>query len=206
MGLAKKVYKMKGIESIIEKALSLKAKGLTDKEIGDELHLSPTTISWLLTRNVKGEKPPSDIKIGWRSVGVYPHRIEHLANIMSDIILEEIGDKSNEIDSIVGIALNGIPFATLIGRELHKELIIFRPTGDPKTPGSFSSNYAGIEGKNVVIVDDVLGTGDSVKETITALKENGAVPKLTVVVLNKTDNDEIKGVRLRALFRARNLE
>ena len=197
---------MKGIESIIEKALSLKAKGLTDKEIGDELHLSPTTISWLLTRKVKGEKPPSDIKIGWRSIGVYPHRIEHLANIMSDIIQEEMVVQTDDFDSIVGIALNGIPFATLIGRELHKELIIFRPTGDPKTPGTFSSNYAGIEGKKVVIVDDVLGTGDSVLETIAALKENGAEPMLTVVVLNKTGNDDLKGIRLRALFRARTLE
>jgi orotate phosphoribosyltransferase len=197
---------MKGIETIIEKALSLKATGLTDKEIGDELHLSPTTISWLLTRKVKGEKPPTDIKIGWRSIGVYPHRIEHLANIMSDIIQEEMVAQGDDFDSIVGIALNGIPFATLIGRELHKELIIFRPTGDPKTPGTFSSNYAGVEGKKVVIVDDVLGTGDSVMETIEALKENGAESKLTVVVLNKTGNDDFNGVRLRALFRARTLE
>jgi orotate phosphoribosyltransferase len=200
------VSTMKGIESIIDKALSLKAKGLTDTEIGDELHLSPNTINWLLTRKVKGEKPPSDIKIGWRSVGVYPHRIENLSNIMSDIIQEEMAVQKDDFDSVVGIALNGIPFATLIARELRKELIIFRPSGDDKSHGTFSSNYAGIEGKNVVLVDDVLGTGDSVKNTIANLKEQGATPKLTVVVLNKTEHDEMSGVRLRALFRARTLE
>ena len=197
---------MKGVDSIIEKALALKANGLTDKEIGDELHLSPNTINWLLTRKVKGEKPPTDIKIGWRSVGVLPHRIEHITNIMSDIIIEEIAFQKSEIDSIVGIALNGVPFATLIGRELQKELIIFRPSGDPKVQGSFSSNYAGIEGKKVVIVDDVLGTGDSVRNTISTLRDNGADPKLIVVVINKTEHDEVNGVRLRALFRARTLE
>ena len=90
---------MKGIDTIIEKALSLKAKGLTDKEIGDELHLSPNTISWLLTRKVKGEKPPTDVKIGWRSVGVYPHRIENLSIIMSDIIQEEMVKQKEELDN-----------------------------------------------------------------------------------------------------------
>jgi orotate phosphoribosyltransferase len=196
---------MKGIESIIEKALSLKAKGLSDKEIGDELHLSPNTISWLLTRKVKGEKPPTDIKIGWRSVGVYPHRIESLADIMSDIILEEMVKQKKEIDSIVGIALNGIPFATLIALELQREMIIFRPSGDMKSHGTFSSNYAGVKGKKVVIVDDVLGTGDSVINTITNLKEHGAKPVLTVVVINKTEHDKFGGIPLRALFRARTL-
>jgi orotate phosphoribosyltransferase len=200
------VKEMKGIDSIIDKALNLKAKGLTDKEIGDELHLSSTTISWLLTRKVKGEKPPADIKIGWRSVGVFPHRIERLSNIMSDIIQEEMALKKEDVDSLVGIALNGIPFATLIARELAKELIIFRPSEDVNLAGTFSSNYAGVEGKKVVIIDDVLDSGDSVKNTISTLEENGAVPFLTVVVINKTEHDEISGVRLRALFRARILE
>ena len=195
---------MKGIDTIIEKALSLKAKGLTDKEIGDELHLSPNTISWLLTRKVKGEKPPTDVKIGWRSVGVYPHRIENLSIIMSDIIQEEMVKQKEELDSIVGIALNGIPFATLIARELRRELIIFRPSGN-KEQGTFSSNYAGVKGKKVVIIDDVLGTGESVMNTISSLKEHGAEPILTVVVLNKTEHDDIDNVRLRALFRARTL-
>ncbi|UCH88873.1 MAG: orotate phosphoribosyltransferase-like protein [Thermoplasmata archaeon] len=197
---------MKGIESIIEKALSLKAKGLTDKEIGDELHLSPNTITWLLTRKVEGEKPPMDIKIGWRSVGVFPHRIESLATIMSDIILEEMTKQKKEIDSIVGVALNGIPFATLIALELQKELIIFRPPSDSSAKGTFSSNYAGVKGKKAVIVDDVLGTGDSVRNTISTLKDHGAKPVLTVVVLNKTEHDKIGNVPLRALFRARILE
>lgn len=194
---------MKGIESIIEKALSLKAEGLSDKEIGDELHLSPNTINWLLTRKVKGEKPPTDIKIGWRSVGVFPHRIENLSNIMSDIIQEEMVIQKSEVDSILGVALNGIPFATLIARELHKEMIIFRPSGDNKSHGTFSSNYAGVDGKKIVIIDDVLGTGDSITNTISTLKENGATPLLALVVLNKTEHDEVAGVRLRALFRAR---
>jgi orotate phosphoribosyltransferase len=197
---------MKGIDSIIEKALSLKAQGLTDKEIGDELHLSPNTISWILTRKVKGEKPPTDIKIGWRSVGVFPHRIECLTDIMSDIIMEEMAKQKKDIDSIVGVALNGIPFATLIGLELQKEMIIFRPSTDMKSQGTFSSNYAGVKGKKVVIVDDVLGTGESIKNTISTLKDHGAKPVLAVVVLNKTANDKIGNIPLRALFRARTLE
>ena len=41
---------MTSVESWAKQAKELKANGLTDREIGEELHLSPETISWLITR------------------------------------------------------------------------------------------------------------------------------------------------------------
>src|SRR5437879_53767 len=61
---------MKSIDALVKKAIELKEKGLSDKEIGDELHLSPETVTWLLSRGVGGGAPPKDVKIGWRSIGV----------------------------------------------------------------------------------------------------------------------------------------
>ena len=55
---------MKSIDALVKKALEFKEKGLSDKEIGDELHLSPETVTWLLTRGMRGEAPPKDVKIG----------------------------------------------------------------------------------------------------------------------------------------------
>ena len=81
---------MKSIDAIAKKALEYKEKGLSEKEIADELHLSTETVVWLLTRGVEGGQPPKDVKIGWRSLGVFGNRIGFVGAAMTDIILEEL--------------------------------------------------------------------------------------------------------------------
>ena len=90
---------MKEIESLIKKALKYKESGLTDYEIGEELNVSKETAAWLLNKG-KEKKPVGDVKIGWRSIGVYPSRIGFISDTLCDIILEEC----EQIDTIVGIA------------------------------------------------------------------------------------------------------
>jgi len=192
---------MKSVEELARRARELKEKGLNTKEIATELHLSTNTIEWLLSRGI-GEEAPKDVKIGWRSIGIYPYRISKISEIMSDIILEEMEKRQFDVDSIVGILINGIPFATFIAEELNVEMIIYRP--HPKMEeGAFSSNYAHIEGKKVVIVDDVLSTGETMKKAIEDIRRAGGEPVLCVVLVNKTPWDEIDGVPLRGLIRAR---
>ncbi len=194
---------MTTIDKLMKKAIEFKAKGLSNKEIGDELHLSLPTIDWMLTRQLKGKKPPGDVKIGWRSIGVYPYRIELLSLIMTDIIMEEMTNRELEISSIVGVSLNGIPFASFIANNLEKELIIYRAhVGNQKT-GVFSSNFAGAEGKNVVIIDDVLGTGETLLGAIRAVNDTGSNAVLCVVLVNKTEINDLNGIPLRALIRTR---
>ena len=72
------------IDALITKAQELKSRGLSEKDISGELHLSLETVNWLLTKGVEGEVPPSDVKIGWRSMGVYGQRIQHITNILAD--------------------------------------------------------------------------------------------------------------------------
>jgi len=195
---------MKNIDALAKKALEFKEKGLSDREIADELHLSGETVTWLLTRGMKGGEPPKDVKIGWRSVGVYGTRVGFVASALADIIAEESEKSEVDPDTIMGIAINGIPFATLVSEDLGKELAIYRPSTERQgRGGAFSSNYAGIEGKKVVIVDDVVSTGDTIRGAIGDIQEAGGTPVLVVVVVNKTADDEIHGVPLRALMRAR---
>lgn len=197
---------MKGIDQLVNRARELKASGMNYKEIARELHLSLGTVDWLLTRDVKVEAPPTDIKIGWRSIGVYGHRISYLSAILSDIIEEEALNRKLEVDTIVGLAINGIPIASYISEELQLELAIFRPSPKENTPGAISSNFANINNKSVVIIDDFIGSGETMKEAVSNLKEQGADPVLILTIVNKTNMTEIHGVPVRSLIRARAID
>ena len=187
---------MKEIETLITKALKYKEGGLTDHEIAEELNVSKETTIWLLNKG-KEKKPEGDVKIGWRSIGVYPSRIGFISDALCDIILEEC----EQVDMIVGIAINGVPYATFVADKLGLELAVFRPHHEKV--GAFSSNYASVNGKNVVFVDDVVGTGETFKSAIKATKAEKGKPALCVALLNKRMQNSISSVPLRALIRAR---
>jgi orotate phosphoribosyltransferase len=187
---------MKEIEALINKAFKYKESGLTEHEIAEELNISKETALWLLSKG-KEKKPIDDLKIGWRSIGVYPSRIGFISDALCDIILEEC----EEIDTIVGIAVNGIPYATFIADKLGLEMAIYRPHHEKL--GAFSSNYASVEGKKVVIVDDVVGTGVTFRSAIKAIKSEKGKPILCVTILNKRSQNSIDEVPIRSLIRAR---
>ena len=187
---------MKEVEALIKKALKLKEGGLTEHEIADELNISRETAAWLLSKG-KDKKPEGDIKIGWRSIGVYPNRISYISDALADIVLEECED----VDTVVGVAINGIPFATSLADKLGLEMAVFRPHHEKS--GAFSSNYASVKNKKVIIVDDVVGTGNTFKSTIKETKKDKGKPVLCLSVINKTAMNEIDDIKLRALIRTR---
>ena len=194
---------MKGIDDIYDKALELKKSGMNNKEIARELHLSENTIAWLMSRGVESKVPPMDVKIGWKSAGVFSHRISYLSNILSDIILEEAEIHEFEPGTVVGIAINGIPLATHISDELGLEFSVYRPPQNNEGQGALSSNFASVKDKSVILVDDVIGTGETMSNTIKEMERMGAHPKLVVTIVNKTDVKEMDGVPVRAIVRAR---
>jgi orotate phosphoribosyltransferase len=156
---------MKEIESLKKRASKYKESGLSEYEIAEELNVSKETVIWLLSKG-KEKKPTGDVKIGWRSIGIYPSRIGFISSAISDIIVEEAEKRDLDIDTVVGIAISGIPFATYVAEELGLELALFRPHHEKV--GAFSSNYASLKDKNVVLVDDVVGTGETLKNAIKA--------------------------------------
>jgi orotate phosphoribosyltransferase len=191
---------MKEIDALIKKALKYKENGLTDHEIAEDLNVSKETAIWLLNKG-KEKKPEGDLKVGWRSLGVYPSRMSFISDALCDVILEEIENNEFDIETVVGIAINGIPFATLVADKLDLELAVFRPHHEKE--GWFSSNYATVKNKQVVIIDDVVGSGDTFKNAIKAIKTEKGTPSLCIAILNKRARNDIKGIPLRALIRSR---
>ena len=200
---------MKGIDSIAKRALELKQSGMNDKEIARELHLSENTIVWLLTKGVKSQAgqtdTPIDVKIGWTSVGVYGTRISMMSSILADILLEEAEVGEFEVQTAVGVAINGIPLATHLSEELDIEFAVYRPPNQKDMAGALSSNYAGIKGKDIVIVDDVIGTGETMIQAVEDLKGMGANPRLILTIVNKAQLKDVDGVPIRSIVSARTL-
>jgi orotate phosphoribosyltransferase len=187
------------IEELRAQAFGMRKEGLNSQQIADELSLSQDTISWLLADGTSEERP-TDVRIGWRSIGVRPERIAAVGTIMADVADEELGIA--DIDTIVGISINGITFAHEVARNLGAEFTIFRNVEGGDGQGVLSNKYGKVAGKKVVIVDDVLSSGVTMGKTIEAIRAVGGEVGLAVVLVNKTTRNEIEGVPLRGIIRA----
>ena len=193
------------IEKMAAKAAELKDKGHSTREICQEMHLSQATVEWLLAKQASeafSEALPADVKVGWRTIGVSGSRISSIADIMADVILEEQQKKEFDVDMISGLTNNGIPLATIVSEILEVDFGMVR-TSREGTETNYASNYAGIEGKNVILIDDVISSGSTMKEAIKFVREQGGTAVLIMVLINKRGEDELDNVPLRALIRAR---
>ena len=125
------------IEELKSLASNLMKEGLNTQQIADELSLSQDTITWLLSGTGDSDRP-TDVRIGWRTLGVRPQRIAAVGSIMADVADEEIGFEN--IDTVVGVSINGIAFAYEVARGLESDMTVFRTTDEGEGSGSFPTN------------------------------------------------------------------
>ena len=184
------------IDELRESVTELADQGLNTQQIADELSISQRTVKWLQTGASDAENP-DDVRIGWRTIGVRPNRIEAIGSIMADVVLEEV----DQIDTIVGISLNGILFANSIAAHLELDVAIFRSVSEAGD-GHLSNKYGHVAGRRIVIVDDLFSTGETMRRTIDTLQAAGADVALCVVLVNKTEDNAVSGVPMRGLVRA----
>lgn len=186
------------VDELRTKVEEFRSKGLNTQQIADELSLSQTTVQWLSASDYEVEEKPLDVKVGWRSIAVKGERIEAVSHIFCDIIDEMLSD---DIDTIVGVSINGIAFSQAISSAMGLEMAVVRSINE-EVGGHLSEVYAGIEGKRIIIVDDVYSSGTTMKKTAAGLKAAGADVKMCMVLVNKSWDDDVDGVPLRALIRA----
>jgi|Deesub1362B_J571_1020462.scaffolds.fasta_scaffold00052_88 orotate phosphoribosyltransferase len=193
---------MSKVEELVERAKRLKEKGLTTGEIADELNVSRETALWLLTKAKEGATPPSDIYIDWKRVSTVSRRLRLLAEIMADMILE-----AGEVEVVVGVATSGIPISTLVAELLDAELSIYFPKklkwdeDATHISGAFSENYAKVDGKRCVIVDDVITSGSTIEETVEHIRRRDGSVLCAAVIVDKRGMDELSGIPILSLFR-----
>ena len=201
-------------QKLIAKAQELREHGFTTGEIADELNVSMDTARWLTlqkTEEIKAEAPV-DFAINWKSIGGNSTRLSYVSGALSDMALSH-----GEADTVVGIAVSGIPFATVMAdlmedmTGLDTSLAIFYPNKHRKDAdetddeGTISTNFGSVEGKKVVIVDDVITSGKTAKEVIHTVKDLGGEPTCVTVLIDKTGLSEIEGVPVESLIKVSRL-
>jgi len=196
-------------EELIKKAYELRRKGFTTGEIADELNVSKDTARWLILQvtgkkmEAKPQKVPVDFAINWESLGGSSARMKHVSAAMADM-----ASKHGEGEVVVGITVSGIPFATLMAEIIDADMAVFHPIKHRKREdarGALSSNFASVQGRKVVIVDDVITSGRTIQEAINVLKDLRAKVLAVVVLIDKKGISEVEGVPVESLIRVSRL-
>ena len=202
---------MSSLDDLIGRAKMLLAEGHSPGQIADELSLSMETVTWLLTQ-AKGTVAPKDVHIDWTAVSSHAPLLEETALMLLNRYYQCQAETSpagaaeapSGTDVFVGIALSGIPLATLIASQEAAKLAIYHPakqSQSEKPTGSISGNFAGIAGERCIIVDDVITSGNTMREVVKYLRKHKADPVAILVIFDKRGIRDIDGVPVYSLFK-----
>ena len=118
-----------------------------------------------------------------------PITMDWVGNALSRIILNEIG--RDKIDKLLGVPTAGVPFATVVSQKLSIPLIYYRQA---RKEHGVRKKIEGILDRNdrVLIVDDLITTGESVIEASEAVRDQGGVVNELVVLLDREQGGQEK--------------
>lgn len=121
----------------------------------------------------------------------YPHHAARLGEALA------LAFQIKEVDVVIGPAMGGILVAHEVGKALGtKALFTERENGVMKLRRGFELQ----PGEKVLVVEDVITTGGSVREVLEVVKSYGAVPIGVGVLVNRSGGNVDFGVPLAALL------
>ena len=129
----------------------------------------------------------------------YPEVRSFLKQEMAKLVIEKYGKP----DVIAGVATGAIAIGILIAEELGVPFIYVRP--EPKKHGRKNQIEGFLDAnQNVVVIEDLISTGKSSLNAVTALKEAGANVKGMIAIFSygfavASENFETAGVELTTL-------
>ncbi|MEA1868727.1 MAG: orotate phosphoribosyltransferase-like protein, partial [Euryarchaeota archaeon] len=119
---------MDGIDELTKRTIEMTENGMHIGQIADELNISKETVTYLRTHTGKKTelRMPQDMSMDWSSIGESSYRLRCISDAVADLIIDSVEDVA-EIDAVVGIAVSGIPLASIVANELGTKLAIFYP-------------------------------------------------------------------------------
>ena len=111
-----------------------------------------------------------------------PISMDWISNSLARIVINEIGE--SKTDKILGVPTAGVPFATIISQKLAKPMLYYRKERKEhgvrkKIEGDLQRN------ERIVMVDDLITTGQSVIDAVNAARDQGGVVNELVVLLDR---------------------
>jgi orotate phosphoribosyltransferase len=147
----------------------------------------------------------SDYYCNFRNLLVCPKLMDDTANL----IIETIKNNNIEFDALCGVLTGGVPITSIVANKLGVKQIIVRDK--VKEYGMKNEIDGDLEpGSRVLVIEDVVTTGNSVLEVIHKLRKNQFVVSDTIVLMERTSesrkNIESHNVYLNSLMNVKHLE
>jgi orotate phosphoribosyltransferase len=140
--------------------------------------------------------------IDLRVIPSFPDAFQEICDFYSEYITDQIG--LNNFDRVAGIPLAGIPFASQIAYNLKKPFLYVRK--GMKLHGR-ERRVEGIlvSGEKVLLIDDLLTTGLTLKKAVNAVRAEGGIVNEAVVFLDREEGGrqllEKDGINPHALLK-----
>lgn len=141
--------------------------------------------------------------IDLRIVPSFPDAFQKVCNLYVKLIEKDLGVK--KFERVAGIPTAGIPFASLVAYHLKKPFLYIRPK--TRLHGR-ERRIEGIlmPGDRVLLVDDLITTGKSLRKAVAAIRAEGGVVTDAVVLVDREEGGKEKtakdDVLLHYLLRA----
>lgn len=196
---------MRSLDQLIRKAQEFKAKGLTTQEISEELKVQADTVVWLLLRGKERLRRPApiDLFVDWSQIGSSVRRLSLAGWALADLARESImKEEFEQPDVIVAVEGSGMVLGMAVAEQLEKPLAAVKPqrVADTKLSGAINPSFAQIDNRKVLIVDAVMMEGETIRATIQTVRSVRAKPTGIVVLVNKSNRDNVDGVALKSLI------
>jgi orotate phosphoribosyltransferase len=140
--------------------------------------------------------------IDLRIVPSFPDAFQKICDLYSNFIKDNIG--LERFDRIAGIPVAGIPFASQVAYTLKKPFL-YVPKAVKLHGRKRRVEGILISGERVLIIDDLITTGLTLRKAAKAIKDEGGVVNDAVVLLDREEGGkrelERDGIKLRALIK-----
>ncbi len=137
-----------------------------------------------------------------RVIPSFPDAFRDISEFLAETITKQIGLKN--FDRIAGVPVAGIPFASQVAYNLKKPFLYVRK-GFKMHGRERRVEGILVSGNRVLLVDDLVTTGLSLKEAAEAVRVEGGVVTDAVTFLDREEGGKVilekNGVKLHTLLR-----
>ena len=172
---------------------------LTQKERMANILVKSDAIKFGVYKLTSGKASPYYIDL--RIIPSFPDAFREICNFYSEYITNQIGIKN--FDRIAAIPLAGIPFASQVAYNLKKPFLYMRK-GIRMHGRKRRVEGILVSGDKVLLIDDLLTTGLTLKKASDAVRAEGGVVTEAVVFIDRNEGGRQlllkNGIKLHALM------